>query len=411
MSAKRSLSDHNRLSGPNLRLSVTSLATEMGSPRIHSGDYSDDTSANPPTIRTRLPQITFTAAPSVQLEPPPRFEAGTNLTLWQMKMQRFLRRVPTEEHSLCILDLLSDQVQELLINENVDEESPQSQVNHPSLRHQYWRRDQKPGESAKQYADELGILVSRGFPEKSKEVQREVALERFRDGPLNPVAKRELQGRAPTTLGEAVRRVETFDIQSLVRNEAQRRSEEPKQASSSQVNGPRSEARVPWRTKPQRNGGAARRWQQQESIESPLCSVSLPIIRGPMESQCFPLLLTVGLKGEYVSALVDTGATCSLIDVDQCQIRESSRDGSRVKAVNGAPLQTWGCLDVEFQMTGTKVKHPMVVASNLPWKMILGIDFLRHFEICLDLCKNILTFDGKVIHMGSGEASEEDWAL
>ncbi|VDP91056.1 unnamed protein product [Echinostoma caproni] len=130
-----------------------------------------------------------------------------------------------------------------------------------------------------------------------------------------------------------------------------------------------------------------------------------------MESQCFPLLLTVGLRGGYVSDLVDTGATCSLIDVDQCQIRELSRDGPRVKAVNGSRLQTWGCLDVEFQMVGTKVKHPMVVASNLPWKMILGIDFLRHFEICLDLSRNILTFDGKEIHVGSGEASEEDWAL
>ncbi|VDP95877.1 unnamed protein product [Echinostoma caproni] len=95
----------------------------MGSPRKDSGDYSDDESASPPTVRTRLPQVTFTAAPAIQLEPPPRFEAGTNLILWQTKMQRSLRRVPTEEHSLCILDRLSDQVQELLINENMDEDS------------------------------------------------------------------------------------------------------------------------------------------------------------------------------------------------------------------------------------------------------------------------------------------------
>ncbi|VDP96586.1 unnamed protein product [Echinostoma caproni] len=169
MSAQRSLSDRNRLCGPNLRLSVTNLATGMGSPRKDSGEYSDDEIASPPTIRSRLPQVTFTAAPAIQLEPPPRFEAGTNLTLWQTKMQRFLRRVPTEEHSLCILYLLSDQVQELLIIENVDEDSPPEsslremfpgQVNHPSLRHQYWRRDQRPGESAEQYANELGILVS-----------------------------------------------------------------------------------------------------------------------------------------------------------------------------------------------------------------------------------------------------------
>ncbi|VDP91012.1 unnamed protein product [Echinostoma caproni] len=294
MSAQRSLSDHNRLCGPNLRLCVTNSATGMGSPRKESGDYRGDESASPPTVRTRLPQVTFTAAPAIQLGPPPRFEAGTNLTLWKTKIQRFLRWVPTEEHSLCILDRLSDQKQELLINENVDEDSPQSPYGTACGNCSQVRSTTPPSDTT--------------TGEETKD-----------QGLLNPVAKCELQRRAPTTLGEAVRRVKTFDIQSLVKNEALRRSEEPKQASSSRVNGPRFEAQVPWRTKPQkirRNG---------------------------------PQAATTG-----TNALVDTGATCSLIDVDQCQIRELSRGGPRVKAVNGSPLRTWGCLDVELQMTGTQ---------------------------------------------------------
>ncbi|VDP92724.1 unnamed protein product [Echinostoma caproni] len=101
------------------------------------------------------------------------------------------------------------------------------------------------------------MLVGRGFPEKSKEVQREFALEQFQEGLLNPVTKRELQGRAPLTLGEAVRRVEAFDFQEPMKREGRERLEEPQRASSS-----RFPVRVPWRPKPQSYAGAVNRWQK-----------------------------------------------------------------------------------------------------------------------------------------------------
>ena len=106
------------------------------------------------------------------------------------------------------------------------------------------------------------------------------------------------------------------------------------------------------------------------------------------------------ISGILVTALVDTGATCSLLRRDVFNLVVNKTHRSNVlhktvplKGLGGVSLQVDG--RTQIQVANVKVPLDVVICRNIPHEMILGNDSLRVGNGVIDLKANVLSWNRK----------------
>ena len=96
----------------------------------------------------------------------------------------------------------------------------------------------------------------------------------------------------------------------------------------------------------------------------------------------------VGINGQQVSALFDTGSAISLIDSRYlCLVRADQNKGPSIKlcGANGTPLTNKGTYEVNIKVNGRLLKQHVHFIENLQVPCILGMDFMKQARITIDV--------------------------
>ena len=104
------------------------------------------------------------------------------------------------------------------------------------------------------------------------------------------------------------------------------------------------------------------------------------------------------ISGIKVTALVDTGATCSLLCLDVFNLVVNKTHRSNVlhkslplRGLGGLSLQVDG--QTQIKVAGVRTPLDVVICRNIPHEIILGNDALRSGNGVIDLKSNILSWN------------------
>jgi len=112
-------------------------------------------------------------------------------------------------------------------------------------------------------------------------------------------------------------------------------------------------------------------------------------------------VIEIDLADLRVNALIDTGASCSLIDIGSleklglAQLVNSTSTNHRLINALGNDMNIMGSIDVEIRVNNKSISHNMKVLNSRSYRnILLGRDFLMHFSsIQFDLHKNRIKLD------------------
>ncbi|KAH9141379.1 hypothetical protein AeRB84_014435, partial [Aphanomyces euteiches] len=103
--------------------------------------------------------------------------------------------------------------------------------------------------------------------------------------------------------------------------------------------------------------------------------------------------VTVSINGVPVEALIDTGASVSLIS-EQCWIRAGSptlwQSKKNMVSVENRPLKTLGLRSFTIRLADQSSQFPFHVMPGTVTDCILGVDYLRRMHAQIDLAQNTL---------------------
>lgn len=99
----------------------------------------------------------------------------------------------------------------------------------------------------------------------------------------------------------------------------------------------------------------------------------------------------VRINNHEVAALVDTGATMSIINLRKAEsigLTVEPGEGQNLRTANGTPLEDHGYASVKVRFIANNVEavcdHRLVVADNLPVDMLMGLDLLKRMNVVVD---------------------------
>ena len=109
----------------------------------------------------------------------------------------------------------------------------------------------------------------------------------------------------------------------------------------------------------------------------------------------------VRIENKHIFALVDTGATLSLISPTCLQRINRSikigkdKQGVRIKGMNCECQSVLGTVELQVSFDGIKVPQKFCVLERLEKDAILGLDFLKDNKVQINLAENKLTIHKK----------------
>ena len=109
-------------------------------------------------------------------------------------------------------------------------------------------------------------------------------------------------------------------------------------------------------------------------------------------------MVEIGIKGQAptpakIRALVDTGASVSLITTDLCKrlhLSPTPNDGAgTLRMVDGTILTPAGMVHAEVELGGSVVERNFQVVHSLPAEVLLGVDFAKQVGLVLDFSSGL----------------------
>ena len=360
-----------------------------------------------PTLVRILDRLTANSsnAAYLQIPPPDKFSLGGNFYCWQKQTENYLKRFPAEQHSSVILSLLSGEAFVLAAQSKILDSAVSCDtfarlrrlLDTPNLPFEYRRefnnRRQQHNEAARTFVHELMELAVRAFDNEDEDGLEKRVLEQFVDGVSSVDLKREFVLKPPSTLEEAVNRAEMMEKLDRAFNSEQHTlsfndRRPPKQRLPTQLpyaqnawypQG-RSKAWGPSRTSQKRFSTQKKR---QESYHTKSVVPAVSIV-----NSLFPLMMSVVVGGVRTSALLDTGASRSLLSASLARRLRTAKfrsSNDALVAANGSWIQVDRKVFTQVESAGHNLEHNFIVCPNLSFECIFGLDLLRRLGNILDL--------------------------
>ena len=338
------------------------------------------------------------------------------------------------------------------------EPSSKTELYKNELRHSTKRGTESWGD----FADRLGVLIDKAYPELQEEAREYIALSRYFDQLEDPRIALSVRQRRPKTMLEAVS--STIELESYVLGAAAMQAEHqgPQECTltSTQTNleamlntlmeklkkqeDEINERQVTIKMRKQYHHQRQKRRKHRAIIcykcEQPghyaggcanipptTCGeVSLPMSQvcnsncaSPDNDMCTIAINNVSnytvcarVFSNEVSFLVDTGAAVSLVSSEVWErIKPSTAPrmnpvGLRLVGVDGAPLQIQGSVTIELEISGKTFKQELIVVNALISEGILGLNFLEANDCVLDLARGELCSGGTRISLNTKQLPE-----
>lgn len=129
--------------------------------------------------------------------------------------------------------------------------------------------------------------------------------------------------------------------------------------------------------------------------------------------------MKIRLNGKPAIALMDSGATCNLIDrkmidniKEKCEIKVS-QNSCNVACANNSAMQTHGETVLIFSLGGTTVRMKFIIVSDLHnVDCIIGLRAMKKLGVTFDFGKDNLILNGIIIPFESvvfPSTSIPDW--
>ncbi len=157
----------------------------------------------------------------------------------------------------------------------------------------------------------------------------------------------------------------------------------------------------------------ARTWRLREGYigSEQIIGINAVYLEEGVESVCKvsarkSTTVSIKLAQEEVEALVDSGATVSMVSAEFARSRQLLLDKAppnmRFKAANSKTIEVCGTTILEFQLGGRATQSEFVVAEGLIHNVILGANILRTRKVDILFSKGCIRIDGEEIPMKTG---------
>jgi len=116
-----------------------------------------------------------------------------------------------------------------------------------------------------------------------------------------------------------------------------------------------------------------------------------------------PLQIEGVIRDIPLRILVDTGASLSFMSKSTATLLGligylHSWNGPIVSTANGSSLEILGRIWTDIQIGVAKFRTGLLVANNFSHSVLLGNDFLMKNQAIINLCENVLTLNGIMVH-------------
>ncbi|KAK3095165.1 hypothetical protein FSP39_010953 [Pinctada imbricata] len=108
--------------------------------------------------------------------------------------------------------------------------------------------------------------------------------------------------------------------------------------------------------------------------------------------------VTISIGNRKTHALVDTGASICVADkgfIDQTIYAGKvlkQPEHANIRGVTGNRLRVLGIIEIKFDIGGNTFTHPIHIIEGLGYSLVLGLDFMRAFNVLLDFQSNQMIF-------------------
>ncbi|VDP94874.1 unnamed protein product [Echinostoma caproni] len=348
--------------------------------------------------------------PTAACSIPEKNNVGDNFQRWKKQVKIYLENFSPERHPNLALSLLGGEAFDVVTETNCMRGGVTAEtfaclrrlLDSPLLPMEYKKqlnaRHQYDGEGVRSFVRELRRLASRAWENDSPPELEKKLLEQLVEGSRSNNVRRHLLINPPSDLEVAVKRAE--DVEKL-----EAATVAPRECLAVRYDGAQEvghqawqrgrEMRPPWRPnyrfqhrplahqhnrKFNYSGRQPGEFKQNKTL-------NIPTVCCQSNSQD-TLMIELTICNLICLALIDTGASRSLIKssvMRQLKGYTVSPCFDRLTAANGAPISILRTTVSATSLTGRVQRHPMIIAEDIRYEVILGMDVLCRWGCTLDL--------------------------
>ncbi|BHF81360.1 hypothetical protein SprV_0702449000 [Sparganum proliferum] len=343
----------------------------------------------------------------------PPYDGTESFTVWLRRAKFYLREVSEADRPWTLLKALAPKQLDKALDARLDADLPfdmlcQRLANLFSHTHsfgdameQLQQRRLKQDETLNQLVEDLERLTTVAFPSLGSADKDNTVLYYFIKALPTSDLSRSLLLQPPENVQEAVTRAERYlrlcppTSRPLPPEDARVRDAHPTSAGRGTFYPPqrfRGQTRPPFN----RRGVPFRRPGGQMSPNNHICNcqrttgmVSITSCTSPTSSVT-PFYATVNVAGQTVRALIDTGATVSLVNprVLPPGIHRQRNDiphPGKLTTADGSRLLHHGTVPLTVTLPYFTAEHSFIITPHLTWDILLGTDFLARYECHIDV--------------------------
>ncbi|BHF71978.1 hypothetical protein SprV_0401504000 [Sparganum proliferum] len=343
----------------------------------------------------------------------PPYDGTESFTVWLRRAKFYLREISEADRPWTLLKALAPKQLDKALDARLDADLPFDMLCHrlPNLfshthsfgdaMEQLQQRRLKQNETLNQLVEDLERLTTVAFPSLGSADKDNTVLYYFIKALPTSDLSRSLLLQPPENVQEAVTRAERYlrlcppTSRPLSPEDAHVRDAHPTSAGRGTFYPPRpfrGQTRPPFN----RRGVPFRRPGGQMFPNNHICNcqrttgtVSITSCT-TSTSSVTPFYATVNVAGQTVRALIDTGATVSLVNprVLPPGIHRQCNDiphPGKLTMADGSRLLHHGTVPLTVTLPYFTAEHSFIITPHLTWDILLGTDFLARYECHIDV--------------------------
>ena len=379
--------------------------------RTEDGGCVDQQSDLLPTLVRILDRLmTVNVSCPHSIPPPDKFVMGGNFTRWHRQTENYIRNFPPNQQSSIVLSLLSGEAFDLVADSEILKSTVSEDtfirlrrlLDTPKLpfeyRSEFRNRRQKPNEDIRAFVRELKELAIRAYDNENEEELERRVLEQFVDGVSTIEVQREFVLKPPPTLDAAISKAESIVKIEKALNPTQCRpvdkshrnkTQQPRAVVSQLQKPPQRQCPLSCSERRPPPNRLNRRNQPGKPCHTKSFVPAVSVV-----NSLFPLMMCAVVGGIRTSALLDTGASRSLISSRLARKLRGAKcrpSSDTLMAANGSLIRVDKKVFTSVEASGHSLEHNFIVCPKLSFDCIFGLDLLRRLWNATDLNTASLT--------------------